>query len=273
MRKHGIGMLSYQQLQEEFSISLKKDFDSNKDKFPLSTLLKRASKQMEWDYYPKYIVYLIIVILFLPFLIVLKDYFYLGLIVSFSWVTISSILFYLFSGVPAPQSLYTLKENVTLVSDSCKHTKFTTEEGIQMLLNINNNEEVKSEILLQKYYDFVVPTFKEDKSKDITSSPLNRLMCHQIINQVSKIPISDKETRLLVASQLRIGSKALSDHVTVLNSINSIVDSGNPKEQISKFDPKMIDDVNNTLKILKLAEKRAEFILERLNKIDQLSKN
>ena len=270
MRKFGIGMLTYQQLQDELISVFKKDYSQYKDVNPVSTILKSSINFIEWKYYSRYLAWLVISLLSVAFLYIPQEYFIVGLIAAFVWIVINSLCFYFFAGVPLLKHVKMLKDNVLLVSKECNKTEFNDNDVIKLLNDINRTKEIKSELLLQNYYDFVSPNFKEIKSKDEFSNPLIRLLCYQIINQVSKIPISDIETRLLLASLLRIGKTNLSSHVTKLNTINKLV-SPDFQSILKNLSQKEIDsmkeDIFNAVKVLRHSCSEVESIYNKLDKV------
>jgi len=270
MRKHGIGMLSYQQLQDEFSSSLKKDYNENKDESPLSTILRSSINFIEWTYYPRYFIYLITSFGFVVFLYAFKDSFSLALLTALGWIIITSVIFYLFAGVPILKHIKDLKNNVLLVAEDCKGANFTADDAVAMLKNIKNKEDIKSELLLQKYYDYVSPRFLDDTQKDKYSSPISRMLCYQLINHSSKIPITDKETNVLAALLLRIGKKSYADHNTKLNRINSIVKDGIQKNLTEVEVKSILEQVDLTKALLKRALNEVESIY---TKFDEINKN
>ena len=269
MRKHGVGLLSYQQLQEEFSTILRKDFNENQDSTPISTILKSSIDAIEKDYYPKYFAGFLVAFCGLAFLFVSANYFILGVIISFVWVMISMIGFFLLSGVPTLKSIKVLKENVFLVCDSCKDTDFTAEDAILMLVNIKNKEEVKREILLQKYYNLIESEFKENPIVNSFSSPGSRLLCHEFINGASQIPISNNEYRYLIASTLRIGAGHLKNHKSKINIINEFLNSDTPEVVYPKIDSVIIDDISKAHITIKVAEDKIRRLKEKLESLGQ----
>lgn len=272
MKKQWFGILTYSQLFEKFSIVFKKDYEDNKDSTAIYTILFNSLDRTLSDYYPRYILWIVLILLGL-LLLLFFDELFVGFITFYAWFSIVTIVLVLFSRTPSLKSLKTLKYNVNHISDSLRDSDFSAEEVLRLIEDIKNKRQLKGEILLQKYFDHVSPSFVEDKDKDKSSTPLGRLMCYQLINQVSKIPISNKETRLLIASLLRIGHTNLSSHNTDLKEIYALTSIDNNERKVKSLSKEDIeylkDQVGVSRNILKRSLIEAEEIYKKLDTIEQ----
>lgn len=295
MKKQKFGHLTYSQLFDKFSVVFKQEYEENSKTTPLYTILNNSLNRLLSDYYPIYILWVSLTVAGFIFLFI-TQYPLIGLAYFTIWFLMMYFIFAYLARIPLLKSINTLKSNIKHISFDLVDSDYSSDEVIQILANfkdkrkvdqknqlqnylmfiqntdlltedlmtilIDNRKEelLENDILLEKYYELKSQTYSNNISlRDKDSSPAGRLLCFKLINDISKIPISDKETKLLVSLLFRIGGTNISSHITNLNKIDSLI-------SIDNLESSTINDIND-VKYFRNQVNTSIIILERsLNK-------
>jgi len=218
--------LSFNSFLNEYIVRLESNLQNNPSNHPLFSLVKSTYTGIR----NKYLYILISEIVFLMFLV--GSFYYFIFIKNddnlFGYIVLHSIFFTLYLiivfryiRIPDFEDIDALSDRVFWVRDKIKNYPFEYKEVKDMILNIDSIYFSERIAYLKRYHELVSSDISKPRKDDPSS--LEKYLCLRLIVDELKTTQKDEESRLLVASILRVGSKELVNNETRFNLIDKIL--------------------------------------------------
>lgn len=224
-----MGFISYNQLLENYIIAFEKEVNKNRENHPTFSLLKFALRNIVFHSYFIYLVFLIICIFTMIPLMFVKT-FDLGFFLYFYFLYLLAIGYILVvikrkSRYPFLTDLWALEDRITLIRSKIQLFDFELDDIKGMVLETDKANCVEALAYLKRYAQLIKPSIDGNKNKSINiiSNPLERLIAFDRFMQFVGINYTKEENTLLLSSILRISSTNFPNVVTDLNILKKMI--------------------------------------------------
>jgi hypothetical protein len=164
-----------------------------------------------------------------------------------------------------------LNDRVLLVREKVKDFDYSLDEVKQLIINATKLKKAEIEIILQRYFTMIEPTFTKLPATNEYSSPVERMICLESLIEYTKIPISIKEKKILIASLLRIGDTEIDNHNFYIKLFNKILQKEELKDnEVSKLN-NLKSYIENSIGLLSKSSKMMNLVLDTI--IDKTNYN